>query len=58
MLVLTRREGETLKIGNDIFVTITRVEGDQVKVGIAAPDDVAVLREELYAEQKPNLRRD
>lgn len=58
MLVLTRREGETLKIGNDIFVTITRVEGDQVKVGIVAPDDVAVLREELYAKQKPNIMED
>lgn len=47
MLVLSRREGEVIRINDDIFVTITKVDGKNVKVGIDAPKDVAVFREEL-----------
>ena len=48
MLVLTRKPGETITIGNDIKVTILGVEGGQVRVGIAAPKEVSVHREEIY----------
>ncbi len=48
MLILTRRVGETIKIGNDIAGTVLGVKGNQVRVGIAAPADVAVHREEIY----------
>lgn len=48
MLILTRRVGETLKIGDEIDVTILAVKGNQVRVGIKAPNDVSVHREELY----------
>ncbi len=47
MLVLTRRIGETLRIADDILVTIVDVKGNQVRLGIDAPADVSVLREEL-----------
>lgn len=48
MLILTRRVGETIKIGDDIDVTILGVKGNQVRVGIAAPRDTAVHRSEIY----------
>jgi carbon storage regulator len=54
MLILTRRAGEALRIGDDIEVTIMAVNGTQVRIGIKAPRDVAVDREEI-AERK---RRD
>ncbi len=47
MLILTRRPGETLMIGDDIEVTVLAVNGSQVRIGIKAPRDVAVDREEL-----------
>jgi carbon storage regulator len=49
MLILTRRVGETITIGNEINVTVLGVSGAQVRVGIDAPKDVAVHREEVYA---------
>jgi carbon storage regulator len=48
MLILTRRVGETLKIGEDVDVTVLGVKGNQIRVGIKAPKNVAVHREEIY----------
>lgn len=48
MLVLTRRTDESLVINNDIVITILSIDGDKVKVGIAAPREIAVLRKELW----------
>lgn len=52
MLILTRRVGETVMIGNDITVTILGVKGNQVRVGVNAPREVAVHREEIYERIK------
>jgi carbon storage regulator len=52
MLILTRRANETLNIGDDIQVTVLGVKGNQVRIGIDAPRDVPVHREEIYQRIK------
>ena len=62
MLVLSRKETERIRLGDSIIVTVVRVSGDRVRIGIEAPPDVLVLRDELEprkqspAEGKPPLR--
>ena len=48
MLILTRRVGETLMVGDDVTVTVLGVKGNQVRIGVNAPKDVSVHREEIY----------
>ena len=48
MLILTRRVGETLMVGDEVTVTVLGVKGNQVRLGVNAPRDVAVHREEIY----------
>lgn len=48
MLILTRKTNEKIRIGNDITITIIEVRGDQVKVGVEAPKDVKVFRQEVF----------
>jgi len=48
MLILTRRIGETLMVGDEVTITVLGVKGNQVRIGVNAPKDVAVHREEIY----------
>ena len=52
MLILTRRVGESLKIGDEVTVTVLALKGNQVRIGIAAPKSVAVHREEIFERIK------
>jgi carbon storage regulator len=52
VLILTRRTGETLNIGDSIQVTVLGIKGNQVRIGIEAPKDVPVHREEIYEKIK------
>ena len=56
MLILTRRVNETLMIGADVTVTVLGVKGNQVRLGVNAPKDVAVHREEIFDRIEANTR--
>jgi len=55
MLILTRRVGETLMIGDEVTVTVLGVKGNQVRIGVNAPKEVAVHREEIYNQIKRSI---
>lgn len=52
MLILTRRIGETLMVGDEVTVTVLGVKGNQVRIGVNAPREVAVNREEIYQKMQ------
>jgi len=57
MLILTRKSGEAITIGQDIKITVLAIQGKQVKIGISAPEKVEVYREEIFKKiQKENIR--
>ena len=52
MLILTRRVGETLKVGDDVSVTVLGIRGSQIRIGITAPKGIGVYREEIYDKKR------
>ena len=58
MLILTRKSGESLMIGEDISVTVLGVKGNQVRIGINAPKDISVHREEIFDKIMDNSDED
>ena len=57
MLILTRKQGESVAIGDDIQVTVVEIQGKQVKLGVKAPREIAVHRQEIYEKiQEENIR--
>ena len=57
MLVLSRKQTERIRLGDSITITVVRVSGDKVRLGIEAPPDVLVLRDELDEERSKELQR-
>tara|TARA_B100001109_G_scaffold102924_1_gene83877 strand:- start:321 stop:503 length:183 start_codon:yes stop_codon:yes gene_type:complete len=58
MLILTRKSGESLMIGEDVSVTVLGVKGNQVRIGINAPKDISVHREEVFDKIKDKSEED
>jgi len=56
MLVLTRREGERIALGDDIVVTVVSIQGNKVRLGVSAPDDVVIRRSELLIDADTTLK--
>ncbi len=56
MLVLSRKESERIKLGDSIVITVVRVSGDKVRLGIEAPSELLVLREELEPREQPKKK--
>lgn len=57
MLILTRKVGEALMVGDDVNITVLGVKGNQVRIGVSAPKEVAVHREEIYQRiQKEKIK--
>lgn len=56
MLVLTRKVGERIQIGDKIVVTVVRIQNEKVRIGIEAPDDVVILREEVTQRSRQGMR--
>ncbi|MCS6924393.1 MAG: carbon storage regulator CsrA [Candidatus Binatia bacterium] len=56
MLVLTRRPGESITIGDDVVVTVLEVSGNHIRIGISAPRHVRILREEIYQAMRTENR--
>lgn len=57
MLILTRRVGEAMKLGEDITVTVLGIRGNQVRIGIDAPKSVSIQREEIYGTTETDRTR-
>jgi carbon storage regulator len=57
MLVLSRKESQQIRLGDSIILTIVRLTGDRVRLGIEAPDDVVILREELDEDRLAPRRK-
>ncbi|RZB34947.1 MAG: carbon storage regulator [Desulfobacteraceae bacterium Eth-SRB1] len=55
MLILTRKLGESIRIGDNIKITVSDIKGKQIRIGIEAPEDVAVHREEVYRVIRENI---
>jgi len=53
MLTLSRKIGERIRVGNDIWITLLQIRGNKVKIGIEAPNEVIILREEVIPSSKP-----
>ena len=58
MLILTRRGGETLMVGDDITVTVLSIKGNQVRLGVNAPQNIVVHREEVYEKIKSKSKQE
>lgn len=57
MLVLTRKNCESIRIGNDISIVILDIQGGKVRLGIEAPKDVAIVRDEIISDQRETIQR-
>lgn len=57
MLVLTRKKGESIVIGDSIEITISEISGEQVRIGIKAPKDITIHRKEIYMEIKEENKK-